>query len=204
MDRTKIGESVRTVGSIATIAGVTVLFLANPYHAAQLVITIVGGLAVLMAVGVLLYDHKPWRWMTLGLFSIIGLFRHRTPPRLPRIAGPQVQPAKWRLTGRFPLIRGRWRNLDGKDLSISIKQTEGCGDFDGIITGEQDSARLEGRITEEGQISAIAYFLDRGKADKEEAQNRDARLSPDGALIEGTATTASGSHRHDFRWQFCE
>jgi hypothetical protein len=142
--------------------------------------------------------------VAIGLLYIISLLRQRTPKPPPPIAGPQVQPPKRRLTGRFPLIRGRWRNLEGKDLSISIKQTEGCGDFDGTITGEQDSARVEGRVTEEGQISAIAYFLDRGKADKEEAQYRHARLSPDGTLIEGVATTASGSHKHDFRWQFCE
>lgn len=63
MEKSKIGETVRTVGAICTISVTILMFITNPYHVPQFILSVVGGAAIIMAVGVLLYDHKPWRWL---------------------------------------------------------------------------------------------------------------------------------------------
>ena len=63
MDKARTRESIRTISSIATIAVAIMIFIANPYHAAQVVVSIIGIAAILMAVAVLIYDHVSWKWL---------------------------------------------------------------------------------------------------------------------------------------------
>ena len=47
---------------VCTIAVTIIMFTANPYHASQAILWLVGSTAMLLAIGSLLHDHKPWRW----------------------------------------------------------------------------------------------------------------------------------------------
>ena len=60
--QSKTKETIRTLGSLASIAIGVMVFAANPYQLPQWAMAIIGVLAILVGVAVLLSDYKPWRW----------------------------------------------------------------------------------------------------------------------------------------------
>lgn len=82
----------------------------------------------------------------------------------------------WRMSGGYPLIAGRWRNVVGKPFLITIQQDSGQGGFIADIVGLHLEARMRGRITGDGHIIGTTYFLDENSNGKGEPTSRKAQL----------------------------
>lgn len=54
-------ETIRTIGAIFATGVAIVFFATNPYHAPQAVLYLVAGAGIAFGVGILLWDHLPWR-----------------------------------------------------------------------------------------------------------------------------------------------
>ncbi|MGA2798738.1 MAG: hypothetical protein ABSE63_14250 [Thermoguttaceae bacterium] len=60
---TNLKESIRTIGALVTIAIGIMFLLGNPYQLPQWVMLLTGVIIILLALAVLVFDYKPWRWL---------------------------------------------------------------------------------------------------------------------------------------------
>jgi len=119
------------------------------------------------------------------------------------LAETPTQPAaKWRMTGEYPLIAGKWSEWAEKGRFVTIQQDD--NKFVAHCTYNDDNGvevhwRADGTISKDGEITARLVHT---KPEGYKAQTRTGTLDQDGNTIHGHAKWERGEY--DFTWRLKE